>query len=180
MFTDKQRLEREFLKDITKIGDLLDSVRIKYFLIGPYILSAHGIEYGSGESFIVVDSNKERIIKKMLKLNMFPININENEVEFYKEFKFGNYKIKFLLTKDNSIFYKNKNFLLLNDSFENERIEVPSILKYGKMKGYFRIGRLEEFYLLNLGNEELLNLINTSGRLNIERLIQLLKVNKLI
>ena len=180
MFTDKQRLEKEFLKDMTRIGDLLDSSKMKYFVFGPYILSAHGIEFERGENVIVISGNKERIVKKMLKLNMTPTNIKENEIEYSKEFKFGNCKIKFIISNDQKIIYNNREIKLIDDSFENERIEVPSILKYGRMTGYFRIGKIEEFYIANLGNNELLNVINLSGKLNINRLIQLFKVNNLI
>ncbi len=179
MFTDRQKLEREFMRDLTRIGDMLDSSKIKYFVMGSYSLSARGIETNSNENFIVVKENcKEKVIRKLIKLNLFPTNIKEDEIEVHREFKYGEYDIKIIFYED-KIKRKGREIILLEDSFDNERVEVPSP-KYGRIYGYFRVCKLEEAYLFFLGEREIIKSIVSSGKLNFDRVIELLKINSLL
>ncbi len=179
MFTERQKLEREYLRELTKIGDLLDSSRINYFVLGTYSLSARGIHADFNENYLVVKlNNKKRIIEKMFKLNFTLVNANDH-LEFVKDTKAGELNIKICLEKEGKIKLNEKEITLLEDSFDNERIEVPSLMKSGKLgSGYFKVSKLEEVYFLWLGERtNLLLQIKNSGKLNFDRLIKLLEVN---
>ncbi len=179
MFTEKQKLEREILREMTKVGDLFDSSKIKYFVLGTYSLSARGIPMDFNENYIVVNANnKKKIIEKMFKLGFTLVDVN-NCVIFSKDTKAGEIELKLCIEKENKINVNGKEMILLPDSFENERVEVPSLLRGGKAgSGYFKVSKLEETYYMWMGkNQEVLMRIKNSGKLNFDRLIKLLEVN---
>ena len=179
MFTEKQKLEREYLRELTKIGDLLDSSRIKYFVLGTYSLAARGIQEDVNENYLVVKTNnRKRVLEKMAKLGYFLINAN-GCLEIKKNTPVGDVKITICLENNGKININSKEIALLDDSFENERIEIPSLIKGGRIgSGYFRVSKLEEVYFLWLGDKpNLLMKIKNSGKLNFDRLIKVLEVN---
>ncbi len=179
MFTEKQKIERELLRELTKIGDLFDSSKIDYFVLGTYALTARGIMVDFNENHLVVKiNNKKRLIEKMIKLGFILTDAN-NHLEFTKDTKAGDITIGVHLTNENKIKIGNNEITLLNDSFENERIEVPSLTKGGKAgSGYFKVSKMEEVYFLWLGKKpEVLIKMKNSGKINYSRLIKLLEVN---
>ena len=182
MFTEKQKVEREILRELTKLGDLLDSSRINYFVIGTYSLSARGIQEDFNQNYLVIKiNNKKRVLEKMTKMGYTLVDANDLLI-FMKDTKVGSISIKVCIEKDGKIKIDGKVIRLLDDSFDNERIEVPSLMKSGKVgTGYFRVSKLEEVYLFWLGKKPtLLMKIKNSSKLNYDRLIKLLEVNEIL
>ncbi len=192
MFVDKQKLERICLDEITKIGNLFDTLKINYCVFGEYALLAHGIKtrhFPVGVIFADV-SAKEKILEMLFKMNYTIYFLEPELIKAKKASSSGDIKIEIILGKlENKSFvinYKGKQMVFSKNIFNLDTKEVWGYFGRGKSgKGYFRVAPLEEIYFskMNSDNEVDINdleIIKGSGKVDIERLIKIFKKNGLI
>jgi hypothetical protein len=192
MFIDKQKLEREYLDEITKIGNLFDTIKVDYCVLGGYALLAHGIKSRQPlDSVIVAHSdNKAKILEMIFKLNYTICSVKDNVIGIKKSTRYGDILLDISLAvpneKDFVVNYQNKQLKFTSKLFDQDRKEIAGSFMGGKSgKGYFKAAALEEIYFskLNSGSEAemtALEMIKASGKLDVERLLKLLEKNGLI
>jgi len=192
MFVDKQKLERLCLDELTKIGNLFDTLKIKYCVFGGYALLANKIKVERIPSGVIFSdiSAKEKILEMLFKMNYTVYKIDETTIRAKKSSTRGDVKISIMLGKFDSKYfsvkYNNKNFIFFKNIFNSDVKEVWGYLSRGKSgKGYFRAAPLEEIYFSKMNEDDEnntsdLEMIKGSGKLDIERLFKILKINGLI
>ena len=192
MFVDKQKLERICLDEITKIGNLFDTLKIPYCVFDEYALISHGIRVRHVPSIVILSdkNSKGKILEMIFKMNYTVHSIDENKIMAKKTSQGGEIKANILLGsvegKNYIVDYKGKKMVFQKDIFNSEIKEVWGSFTRGKSgKGYFRIAPLEEIYVskMNSENEEDisdLEMIKGSGKLDIDRLFKLFKKNGLL
>lgn len=190
MFIDKQKLERDYFEELTKIGNLLDTLKIDYCVFGSYALLAYNIKTRQSDcSIVVLAENKLKVLEVIFKLNYTIFYAKDNVVKIKKASKYGDVLFDIIfatpIDKDISINYKSKNIIVPAKIFEQERKEVAG-LNLGKGgRGYFKVAPLEELYLSKLNSTDEadildLEMIKASGKIDLEKLLKLLEKNGMV
>jgi len=189
MFVDRQKLERDFLDEITKLGNLLDTLKVNYCVVGDWGLLAYNLKSKTiNEAFILVEEkSKNEIVKILFKLG-YTIYFMSNRIIKVKKFSSkGEILVIIQFIKE----HEKNNYLLDIDErkiilpkyiFDKDVSEVKGNLKNIGGKGYFKLASLEVIYFLKMNSklpEDLadLDLIMGSGRLDIDELIKLFELN---
>jgi|GEM_PF-2680782 len=189
MFVDRQKLERDFLDEITKLGNLLDTLKVNYCVVGDWGLLAYNLKSKTiNEAFILVEEkSKNEIVKILFKLG-YTIYFMSNRIIKVKKFSSkGEILVVIQFIKE----HEKNNYLLDMDErkiilpkyvFDKDVSEVKGNLKNVGGKGYFKLAPLEVIYFLKMNSklpEDLadLDLIMGSGRLDIDELIKLFELN---
>lgn len=192
MFVDKQKLERVCLDEITKIGNLFDTLKIRYCVFGEYALLANGIKTNNFPFGIMFseDTVKEKILEMLFKMNYTVYSFEPNIIKAKKTSASGDVKIDILLgkldAKSFKVNFKNKDMLFSKKIFEHDTKEIWGYFGRGKSgKGFFRVAPLEEIYFSKMNSDDEtdindLDIIKGSGKLDIERLFKIFKRNGLI
>jgi hypothetical protein len=191
MFVDKQKLERVSLDEITKIGNLFDTLKIPYCVFGEYALIPYGImtKHVPVITFLSEENSKERILEILFKLNYTVYHIDKGVIKARKSTTSGDIDIVFILGniegKSFYVEYKGKLLKFSKSIFNSEIKEVWGNFGRGKSgKGFFRVAPLEEIYVskMNGSEEDIsdLEMIKGSGKLDMDRLIKILKKNGMI
>jgi len=192
MFIDKQKLEREYLDEITKIGNLFDTIKVDYCVFGCYALLAHGMRTKQCLDTIMVISsdNKTKVLEMIFKLNYIIYAVKDNVLKIRKSSKSGDITLDIVLSipddKEFIVNYQSKNLKFPAKMFDQERKEVFGSFMGGKSsRGYFKVAPLEEIYFTKLNsNQEAdisdLEMIKASGKLDVEKLLKLLEKNGMI
>ncbi|MCD6575609.1 MAG: hypothetical protein J7K73_00425 [Nanoarchaeota archaeon] len=192
MFVDKQKLERACLDEMTKIGNLFDTLKIKYCVFGEYALLASGIRTKHVPTGVILsdESAKEKILEMLFKMNYTIFSINPNVIKAKKASPNGDIRIDIFLGKFEGknyvVKYNNKEMIFSKDIFNSDVKEIWGYFGRGKSgKGYFRIAPLEEIYFAKMNSDDEedisdLEMIKGSGKLDLERLMKILKKNGLI
>jgi len=192
MFIDKQKLEREHLDEITKIGNLFDTIKVDYCVFGGYALLAHGLktkQYLDGV-IVISSENKVKILEMIFKLNYTIHSVKDNVIKIRKSSKYGDVSFDIVLAvpheKEVIVNYQSRNLKLPLRIFEQDRKEVVGSFMGGKSgRGYFKVAPLEELYFSKLNTSQEseitdLEMIKASGKLDVEKLLKLLEKNGLI
>lgn len=191
MITNKSKLERVLLDEITKIGNLFDTVSISYCVLGGYALLANGIRSKDLDCMIITEKEKkDKILSMIFKLNYTVLKLTPDKMLIKKETAGGDMYIEVLFGETEGKTFKlnldNREIVYPKKIFNNERTEVWGFYRKGAgSKGYFRPASLEEMYFFKLNSESDkdiadLEMIKGSGKLNVDRLLKLFKANKLI
>lgn len=192
MFVDKQKLERECLDEITKIGNLFDTLKVPYCVFGEYALLAHGIRTKNVPYGVIFSdaSMKERILEMLFKMNYTIHTVTQEVIKSKKTTTCGDIEIHVHLGQ-----FEGKTFLmnsgekvmkLSKEIFSSDTKEVWGHFGRGKGgKGYFRPAPLEEVYFSKMNSTDAtdisdLETIKGSGKMDIEGLFKILKKNGLI
>ena len=192
MFVDKQKLERVCLDEITKVGNLFDTLKIKYCVFGEYALLANGIKTKNFPYGVIFSdsSSTEKILEMLFKMNYTVYFFKPELIKAKKTSSSGDVKIDILLGKiENKSFlinYKNKQMVFPKKIFDADTKEVWGYFGRGKSgKGFFRVASLEAIYLSKMNSDDDfdindLEIIKGSGKLDIDKLFKLFKRNGLI
>lgn len=192
MFIDRQKLEREYLDEITKIGNLFDTIKINYCVFGGYALLAHGMKTKQGlDSILVVSAeDKVKMLEMIFKLNYTIYSVKDSVIKIKKSSKNGDILLDIVLAvpheKDFIVNLESKHLKFTPKLFEQDRKEVAGPFMSGKSgKGYFKVAALEELYFSKLNSvheSEIadLEMIKASGKLDVEKLLKLLEKNGMI
>lgn len=188
MFIDRQKLDRAYLDELTKIGNLFDTLNIDYCVIGSFSLFSYGIKSKASTDckILIHTTKKDRIISMLFKLNYTLCGISNNILKIVKEVPGGTVSIDLVLGKsqDKKIIFniKDKELKVNEKFFVHNRKEVKT-RKGGK--GYFRIAPLELIYFTKMNSKEEgdlfdLEMIKASSKIEIEKLMELFEINGLI
>ncbi len=192
MFIDKQKLERICLDELTKIGNLFDTLKIDYYIFGYYALLAHGIKTTQVPRGTILSkiSLKEKILEMLFKMNYTIYVLKKDEIKAKKSSPSGDVNIDFLLgetdTKNFIVEYEDRKLIFSKKIFSTDVKEIWGYFGRGKSgKGYFRVAPLEEIYFskMNKDNNNSLNtldIIKGSGKLDMKRLFQIFNKNGLV
>lgn len=188
MFIDRQKLEKEYLDELTKLGNLLDTIKVDYCVSGEYALLAHGIKTRQPSDCTVVckSEQKSNLIEMLFKLNYTIVGLSNDAIKIKKNAGTGDIIINIVFGKEDNknfaVALNGKQHIFSSKFFDQDRKEVWSYLAKKGGKGYFKVASLEDIYLtkINSNNEsDLLDLeiIKGSGKLDIEKLIKLFEKN---
>ncbi len=192
MFIDKQKLERICLDELTKIGNLFDTLKIDYCVFGHYALLAHGIkptQVPRGTIFSKI-SLKEKILEMLFKMNYTIYTLKKDEIKAKKSSPSGDINVDFLLgdtdAKNFIVNYNNRKLIFSKKIFSTDTKEIWGYFGRGKSgKGYFRVAPIEEIYFSKMNSDDSsnmneLDIIKGSGKLDMKRLFQIFNKNGLI
>lgn len=191
MYVDKRKLEKKFLKQLTKILDLFDTLEIDYCVIGSYSVTANDVDIQQkDDTIIVVNSDKrKKMLETLNKLGYTLCEINDDEIVVQKETKHGNLNFEFVFAEEEDdevkFNYDDGSFVFSQDIFDGERQEVWSFSKKGRgNSGYFKPAPLEEtyFYLMCIDqdNKENLIQIKKSSKMDFDKFLDILRKNGLL
>lgn len=192
IFIDKQKLERTCLDELTKLGNLFETVGIDYCVFGEHALLAHGIKTRNVSKSIVfsIDSKKEKMLEILFKMNYTIHCLKPNVIKVRKNTSCGDIEIKIVLGNMNSkkyeVNYKEKDLVFGKKIFSGERLEVWGYFGKGKSgKGYFRVAPLEEIYFSKMNSDDKrdindLEIIKGSGKIDLDRLFKIFKKKGLV
>lgn len=192
MFIDKQKLERTCLDELTKLGNLFDTVGINYCVFGEHALLAHGIKTRNipKSTIFSVNKKKEKMLEILFKMNYTIHCLYENKIKIRKNTSCGDIEIVIVLgevkNKKLEIEHKNKKLIFSKNIFSSDRLEVWGYFGKGKSgKGYFRVAPLEEIYFSKMNSEDKkdindLEIIKGSGKMDLDKLFEVFKENELI
>ena len=189
MFVDRQKLERDFLDEITKLGNLLDTIKVGYCMIGDCGLQAYNlkIHQTTDADILIEDKSRNKTVELLFKLGYTVYQMDEKNVKIKK----GNNKGDILLTlhfikeddKGNYVMsLEHKKLIFPKYIFDTNVSEVKGNLKNKMGKGYFKLAPLEVIYLLkmdikNPSDINDLDLIRNSGEIDVDRLLSLFELN---
>ncbi len=180
------------MDELTKLGNLFDTVGIKYCVFGEHALLAHGVKTRNTPKSIVfsVDNKKEKMLEILFKMNYTIHCLKDNKVIVRKNTSSGDIEIEIYLGKLKKskfkIEYKDKKLIYDKKIFSGERLEVWGYFGKGKSgKGYFRVAPLEEIYFSKMNTEDKrdindLEIIKGSGKMDLDRLFKIFKKNGLV
>jgi hypothetical protein len=185
MFIDRQKLERAYLDELTKIGNLFDTLNIDHCITGGYALLSYSISTrGPMDCKLLVFTDKrDKIIEMLFKLNYTICSINNNNIKITKEDPHGAMSIDLILGKQDDKFIvfniNNRDVKLGDKFFAQNRKEVKN--RKGA-KGFFRVAPLELIYFskMNSTNETDLfdlEMIKNSSKMDIDKLLKLFEIN---
>lgn len=185
MFIDRQKLERIYLDELTKIGNLFDTLNIDHCITGGYALLSYGINTRGPMDckILTFTDKKEKIIEMLFKLNYTICAINNNNIKITKEDGHGAISIDIVLGRQEDKFIvfnvDNRDIKLGDKFFAQNRKEVKN--RKGA-KGYFRVAPLELIYFSKMnGTNEVdlldLEMIKTSSKMEIDKLLKLFEIN---
>jgi len=187
MFNDRTKLERLHLDELTKIGNMFDTMDIGYCVIDSHAMLSYGITAKSQfpYSMIVEAKNKDKIMRTIFKLNYIISSLTSDMLTIKKNEKGGELSLNICFCTDNDkkicLKHINRNIIFPSKMLSQERKEIWS-QKSGK--GYFRIAPLEALYLLKMDNAaeslEDLELIKASGKMDFDKLLELFELNGLL
>jgi hypothetical protein len=188
MFIDRYKIEKLYMDELTKIGNLFDTLDIDYCVVGGYALLSYGIQSrGKMDCAVMIfTEKKEKIVEMLFKLNYTISRIENNRIGILKEDPRGTVMMDLVLGKevDKTILFNvcGKEVKLDNKFFVQNRKEVKT--KKGS-RGYFRTAPLELIYFLKMNPTEdasLLDLeaIKASSKMEMDKLLELFKINGLI
>ncbi|MEM4248569.1 MAG: hypothetical protein QXH80_04825, partial [Candidatus Nanoarchaeia archaeon] len=179
MFNDRTKLERIYLEELTKIGNMFDTMDIGYCVIDKYAFLSYGINATSNcpYTMIVEAKNKDKIMRTIFKLNYIISMLTPDMLVIKKYENGGELNISICFCTDNEkkicLKHSNRNIIFPSKILSQERKEISSP-KIGK--GYFRIAPLEALYFLKMDNtvESFgdLELIKTSGKMDFDKLLE--------
>ena len=192
MFRDKLKLEREYLTELTKLGNLFDTIKLNYCLMGGYALLAHGVRTPQHSDPIIVANTEDKLkmLKMLFKLNYTILNISENKIQIKKLCKAGDLIFDIVLGnvegKNFVVDFGSRKLILSPTMFKQDRKEVWGYFRKGRGgKGYFRAAPVEEVYFSKMNSDKDydindLDIIKGSGKLDFDRLLKLFKKNGLV
>ncbi|MDD5182238.1 MAG: hypothetical protein PHC66_03650 [Candidatus Nanoarchaeia archaeon] len=187
MFNDRTKLERVHLDELTKIGNMFDTMDIGYCVIDSHAMLSYGITAKSPFPYtmMVEAKNKDKIMRTIFKLNYIIASLSPEVLSIKKNEKGGelNINICFCTETEKKISLKtgNRTIFFPVKMFSQERKETCT-QKCGK--GYFRVAPLEALYLLKMDDnaESLYDLetIKQSGKMDFDKLLELFEINGLL
>lgn len=187
MFNDRTKLERVHLDELTKIGNMFDTMGIGYCVIDSHAMLSYGLTAKSNFPYtmVVEAKNKDKILRTIFKLNYTISSLSPDVLTIKKNDKGGELTLNTYFCTENEkkicIKSANRSIFLPVKMFSQERKEVWT-QKSGK--GYFRIAPLEALYLLKMDdNAESfydLEMIKASGKLDFDKLLELFELNGLV
>ncbi len=192
MFVDKQKLERACLEEMTKMGNLFDTLKIKYCVFGEYALLARGIQTKHVPTGIIISdaSAKNKILELLFKMNYTIYSITQDVIKSKKSSPSGDIRINIVLGKFDgksyTLNYNDKEMVFSKSIFDSDVKEIWGYFGRGKSgKGFFRVAPLEEIYFSKMNNDDEndisdLEMIKGSGKLDMDRLMKILKKNGLV
>jgi hypothetical protein len=187
MFNDRTKLERIYLEELTKIGNMFDTIDIGYCVIDKFALLSYGINAKSDfpYSMIVESKNKDKILRTIFKLNYIISSLSPEALTIKKNDKGGELSLSIYFCTENEkkicVKDKNRSIFLPAKMLSQERKETWA-QKSGK--GYYRVAPLEAIYLLKMDNNnesmDDLELIKASGKIDFDKLLELFELNGLL
>jgi hypothetical protein len=188
MFMDRYKTEKLYMDELTKIGNLFDTLDIDYCVVGGYSLLSYGIQ-SRGKmdcAILIFTEKKEKVVEMLFKLNYTISRIENSRISIRKEDQCGTVTMDLVLGKEieKTIVFDigGKIVKLDNKFFIQNRKEVKT--KKGS-RGYFRTAPLELIYFLKMNSAEEasvldLETIKVSSKMEMDKLLELFKVNGLI
>jgi hypothetical protein len=188
MFVDKNKIEAAYLDELTRLGNMFDTLNIGYGIIGEFALSGYGIRTRRVTECTVIAevTNKSTILETLFKLNFTIKSLTVDSIDMVKVTKPGELHIKLILSipdgKDSVVLFENRKIRFPPKFLNNERKEVWAS---SKGKGYFKVAPLELIYFLKMNtnkDEDVMDLeiIKGSGKMDIDKLFKLFEINGLI
>ena len=188
MFSDKTKLNRVYLDELTKIGNLFDTIGIGYSVVDKFALLAYGINSkGSAAYTVLADAkHKNKIFRTLFKLNYIISKLTSNSLTISKTVKSGDLSLNIIFAEHSEkmiIVEENNNKILLPPkTLTQDRKEVETS-KSGR--GYFRVAPLEVAYFIRMNHKDEytiqdLELIKGSGKLDFDKLLKLFEINGLV
>lgn len=187
MFNDRTKLERVHLDELTKIGNMFDTMDIGYCVIDNHAMLSYGLTAKSNfaNSMIVEAKNKDKIMRTIFKLNYIISTLTPDILTIKKNEKGGELSLNicFCTEAEKKICLRaaNRSILFPAKMLSQERKEVWT-QKSGK--GYFRVAPLEALYLLKMDEhaDSLydLEMIKQSGKMDFDKLLELFELNGLL
>jgi len=179
------------MDELTKIGNLFDTIKINYCVFGSYALMANGIRSKGTDCVVLTEGDqKSKIIEMIFKLNYTIMGLTEHQMKIKKSTSNGDliFVLEFGVFEDKSfkVNLEGKELLFSKKLFDGERREVWGYYRKGAgAKGYFKTAPLEELYFSKMNSDDEsdisdLEMIKGSGKLNVERLVKILKRNGLV
>lgn len=192
MFVDKQKLERECLDEITKMGNLFDTLKVPYCVFGEYALLAHGIRTKNVPFGVIFSdaSMKERILEMIFKMNYTVYAVSQEFIKSKKTSSSGDLELHIYLGN-----FEGKTFMLNHEEklmkfskeiFTSDTKEIWGHFGRGKTgKGHYRAAPLEDVYFSKMNSQDItditdLETIKGSGKIDMDYLFTLFKKNGLI
>jgi len=187
MFNDRTKLERIHLDELTKIGNMFDTMDIGYCVIDDHAMLSYGISAKSmfPYTMLVESKNKDKILRTIFKLNYTLSSLTHDVLTVKKNDKGGELSLSICFCTENEkkicLKAANRTIFFPAKMLSQDRKEVCT-QKSGK--GYFRIASLEALYLLKMDEhaESLydLELIKQSGKMDFDKLLELFELNGLL